>query len=69
MTDPYRLVCAGNYSGLENQTIAAVCIGTFCLTTFELMRRKRRKTKAYKAALKDGTVNEGIGSVESWEWG
>lgn len=57
-----------NYSGLENQTIAAVCIGSFCLTTFELMRRKRRKTKAYKAALKDGTANE-VGSVESWEWG
>ncbi|KAG9019901.1 hypothetical protein FRB90_000031 [Tulasnella sp. 427] len=58
-----------NYSGLENQTIAAICIGTFCLTTFELMRRKRRNTKAYQAALKNGTAGKGLGSVESWEWG
>lgn len=68
MTDTGGFVWAGNYSGLENQTIAAVCIGSFCLITFELMRRKRRKTKAYKAALKDGTAEE-LAGVESWEWG
>ncbi|KAG8907708.1 hypothetical protein FRB99_002504 [Tulasnella sp. 403] len=63
-TRPY----SKNFSGLETQTILAVVVGSLCLTSFELMRRKRRLTKAYKASLAS-SEDTGLGSVESWEWG
>ncbi|KAG8953010.1 hypothetical protein FRC03_011953 [Tulasnella sp. 419] len=63
-TRPYT----GNYSGLKNQAILAVCIGSICLTSFELMRRKRRNVKSFIDARKNGQP-VGLESVESWEWG
>lgn len=58
----------GTYSGLETEAIVALALASICLTSFELLRRKRRKTKAYLAALAAGNGQE-LGSVESWEWG
>lgn len=58
----------GTYSGLETEAFVALALASICLTSFELMRRKRRKTKAYMAAVAAGEGRE-LGSVESWEWG
>ncbi|KAI0075096.1 hypothetical protein K474DRAFT_1600449 [Panus rudis PR-1116 ss-1] len=50
-----------NYSGLINQSVIAVGIFVVCITSHELMRRKRRGKKWKN--------QEGLGSVESWEFG
>ncbi|KAH8114732.1 DUF221-domain-containing protein [Phellopilus nigrolimitatus] len=48
-----------NYSGLINQSVLAGCIIVFCVTSHELMKRKRRGKQQ----------KERLGSVESWEFG
>ncbi|KAK7681546.1 hypothetical protein QCA50_015278 [Cerrena zonata] len=50
-----------NYSGLVNQSVIAVGIFVVCITSHELMRRKRRGKRYRKS--------EGLGSVETWEFG
>jgi hypothetical protein len=45
-------------SGLLNQSVFAVCVAGICIISHELMKRKRRGRKV-----------EGLGSVESWEFG
>jgi hypothetical protein len=45
-------------SGLSNQSVIAVCIAGICIACHEFMKRKRRKNNV-----------EGLGSVESWEFG
>ncbi|KAH9159491.1 hypothetical protein EDB89DRAFT_2048781 [Lactarius sanguifluus] len=47
-----------DYSGLVNQSVIAVCIAALCITSHELMKRKRR-----------GNEPETHDSVESWEFG
>ncbi|KAH9002732.1 hypothetical protein EDB86DRAFT_3063264 [Lactarius hatsudake] len=47
-----------DYSGLVNQSVIAVCIAALCITSHELMKRKRR-----------GNEPESHDSVESWEFG
>ncbi|KAG8737834.1 hypothetical protein FRC10_007761 [Ceratobasidium sp. 414] len=58
-TRPY----SGDYSGLVTQAAIASIALVFSVTSFELMRRKRRKipTQANEAGV--------LGSVDSWEWG
>jgi hypothetical protein len=46
------------HSGLLNQSVFAVCFAGICIVSHELMKRKRRGSKV-----------EGLGSVESWEFG
>jgi len=41
-----------------NQSVIAACIAGICITSHEFMKRKRRIVKV-----------EGLGSVESWEFG
>ncbi|KAI0346019.1 DUF221-domain-containing protein [Trametopsis cervina] len=48
-----------NYSGLINQSVIAAVICVVCLTSHELMKRRRRGKPEQK----------GLGSVESWEFG
>ncbi|KAI0087845.1 hypothetical protein BDY19DRAFT_892588 [Irpex rosettiformis] len=48
-----------DYSGLINQSVIAVVIFAICITSHECMKRKRRGLHA----------QEGLGSVESWEFG
>ena len=46
-------------SGLINQSVIAVAIFAICITSHEYMKRKRR-----------GKYDkEGLGSVESWQFG
>lgn len=47
-----------DYSGLVNQSVITVCIAVLCITSHELMKRKRR-----------GNEPKSHGSVESWEFG
>ncbi|KAG9102105.1 hypothetical protein FRC06_002321 [Ceratobasidium sp. 370] len=58
-TRPY----SGDYSGLVTQAAIASIALVFSVTSFELMRRKRRKipTQTNKPGV--------LGSVDSWEWG
>ncbi|KAG8860888.1 hypothetical protein FRB96_003623 [Tulasnella sp. 330] len=58
-----------NYSGLLTETYLALAVGGICLTSFELMRRQRRKTKGYKEVLAAGTTHTELGSEETWEFG
>ncbi|KAI0697898.1 hypothetical protein BC835DRAFT_1336744 [Cytidiella melzeri] len=48
-----------DYSGLINQSVIAVVIFTICITSHDLMKRKRRGKER----------REGLGSVESWQFG
>jgi hypothetical protein len=45
-------------SGLVNQSVITVCIAVLCVTSHELMKRKRR-----------GNEPKSRGSVESWDFG
>ncbi|KAG8689846.1 hypothetical protein FRC09_012237, partial [Ceratobasidium sp. 395] len=58
-TRPY----SGDYSGLVTQAAIASIALTLSVTSFELMRRKRRKIPTQTN--KPGE----LGSVDSWEWG
>lgn len=58
-----------NYSGLLTETYLALAIAGICTTSFELMRRRRRKTKGYEQDLASGRSEKELGSVESWEFG
>ncbi|KAH7103405.1 hypothetical protein BKA62DRAFT_696841 [Auriculariales sp. MPI-PUGE-AT-0066] len=53
-----------DFSGLENQAIAAACILTTCVSIFEVLRRKRRGR-----GLKQRPDDDPLGSVETWEFG
>lgn len=53
---------AKDYSGLVNQTVVAGVIFALGTTSFEIMKRARRLKKEKRA-------KEGMGSVESWEFG
>lgn len=55
---------ARDFAGLINQTIAAVCIATVCVTGFEILRRIRRGR-----GLKRRPGDDPLGSVETWELG
>ncbi|KAH7915420.1 hypothetical protein BJ138DRAFT_1189738 [Hygrophoropsis aurantiaca] len=48
-----------NYSGLVNQSVIAVGLTVLCVTSHEIMKRRRRGRHPPK----------GLGSVESWEFG
>jgi hypothetical protein len=45
-------------SGLINQSVLTVCIAVLCITSHELMKRKRR-----------GNEPKSYDGVESWEFG
>ncbi|KAG2153124.1 uncharacterized protein EDB93DRAFT_1136745 [Suillus bovinus] len=49
-----------DYSGLINQTVIAIVLAIVSVTSHEIMKRKRRGFR---------TQLEGLGSVESWEFG
>ncbi|KAI0247633.1 hypothetical protein BJV78DRAFT_904502 [Lactifluus subvellereus] len=49
---------SNDYSGLLNQSVFTVCIAGICIISHDIMKRKRRGNKV-----------EGLGSVESWEFG
>ncbi|KAF8517159.1 hypothetical protein BU17DRAFT_50176 [Hysterangium stoloniferum] len=54
-----------NYHGLKNQLSVAGVLTAFCLTGYELMRRKRRGR-----GLNSGhEIGQDVGSVETWEFG
>lgn len=58
-TRPY----SRDYSGLVSQAVIASVVLAFAVTSFELMRRKRRKIPSQ-------TNEPGVlGSVDSWEFG
>lgn len=59
MADIFQRPFSKDYSGLINQSVLAGCIITICVTSHELMKRKRRGKKHEKP----------LGSVESWEFG
>ncbi|KAF8578198.1 hypothetical protein K439DRAFT_1663846 [Ramaria rubella] len=54
-----------DYSGLRNQLEVAAVLITACLVGYELMRRKRRGRGLGQYA----EIKEGVGSVETWEFG
>ncbi|KAF9498980.1 hypothetical protein BDN71DRAFT_1464773 [Pleurotus eryngii] len=60
MGDIYTRPFSKNYSGLINQSVIALGITVLCVTSQELMKRKRRGDKQ---------APEGLGSRESWEFG
>ncbi|KAF4590709.1 hypothetical protein EYR40_009306 [Pleurotus pulmonarius] len=60
MGDIYTRPFSKNYSGLINQSVIALGITVLCVTSQELMKRKRRGDKR---------APEGLGSRESWEFG
>ncbi|KAG2066463.1 DUF221-domain-containing protein [Suillus decipiens] len=49
-----------DYSGLINQSVIAIALVTVSVTSHEIMKRRRRRLH---------TQPEGLGSVESWEFG
>lgn len=54
---------SGDYSGLVTQAVIASIVLVIAITSFELMRRKRRKIPTQ-------TNERGVlGSVDSWEFG
>lgn len=55
---------ATNYSGLVNQTVIAGVVFSFGLLVFETNKRRRRGKKE-----KRKITGDGLGSVESWEFG
>ncbi|KAG9033951.1 hypothetical protein FRB95_014030 [Tulasnella sp. JGI-2019a] len=58
-----------NYSGLLTETYLALAVAGICVTSFELMRSRRRKTKSYKDEVSAGTNHTQLGSEETWEFG
>ncbi|KAH7928412.1 hypothetical protein BV22DRAFT_207268 [Leucogyrophana mollusca] len=48
-----------NYSGLINQSVIAIGLTVLCVTSHEIMKRRRRGR----------SPPEGLGSVESWQFG
>ncbi|EGN98239.1 hypothetical protein SERLA73DRAFT_169263 [Serpula lacrymans var. lacrymans S7.3] len=48
-----------NYSGLTNQSVIAVGLSVLCITSHEIMKRRRRGQHRH----------ESLGSVESWKFG
>jgi hypothetical protein len=53
---------ATDYSGLVNQTVIAGVVFAFGVTVFEIFKRRRRGKK-------DKRRKDGLGSVETWEFG
>lgn len=54
-----------DYSGLRNQLVVGGVLVVICLSGYELMRRTRRGRG--KGVQKQ--KQEGVGSVETWEFG
>jgi hypothetical protein len=54
-----------NYSGLRNQFAVGGVLVALCLTGYELMRRMRRGRGLHAQEQK----GDGVGSVETWEFG
>ncbi|KAH7885331.1 hypothetical protein F5I97DRAFT_1956518 [Phlebopus sp. FC_14] len=48
-----------DYSGLINQSVIAIGLAAICITSHEVLKRRRRGTHP----------QEGLGSVESWQFG
>lgn len=53
-----------DYNGLRSQFAVGGVLTIICLTGYELMRRKRRGR-----GLRSQEQTQGVGSVETWEFG
>ena len=54
-----------DYNGLRSQFAVGGVLAVFCLAGYELMRRRRRGRGLHIQQ----QTREGIGSVETWEFG